>query len=44
LRSTRDSPISNPVLLGHTMLSFAEMLGRLEEYALTAMGLLGRRR
>jgi AcrR family transcriptional regulator len=46
----------DPVLLGHTMLSFAEMLGRLavndpqtyprerlEEYALAAMGMLGRR-
>jgi AcrR family transcriptional regulator len=46
----------DPVLLGHTMLSFAEMLGRLavndpqtyprerlEEFALAAMGMLGRR-
>ena len=46
----------DPVLLGHTMLSFAEMLGRLaindpetyprerlEEFALAAMGLSGRR-
>jgi hypothetical protein len=45
----------DPALLGHTMLSFAEMLGRLavndpdvyprarlEEYALAAMGMLGR--
>lgn len=47
----------DPVLLGHTMLSFAEMLGRLavndpdtyprerlEDYARTAMALLGGRR
>jgi AcrR family transcriptional regulator len=46
----------DPVLLGHTMLSFADMLGRLavndpetyprqrlEEFALTAMEMLGRR-